>query len=62
MEKMLKHHLDHPRPLEQLRPDLSPKVLGAVRRLMAKRREERYQTPGELALLLNWICQAEFGA
>jgi serine/threonine-protein kinase len=62
MEKMLKHHLDHPGPLEKLRPDLSPKVLGAVRRLMAKRREERYQTPAELAMLLNWICQAEFGA
>jgi serine/threonine-protein kinase len=62
MEKMLKHHLDQPTPIEQLRPDVSPKVLAVVKRLMSKRREERYQTPGELAMLLNWICQADFGA
>jgi serine/threonine-protein kinase len=61
MEKMLKHHLDQPKALEELRADIAPKVVLVVRRLMAKRREDRYQTPAELAMLLAWICQAEFG-
>lgn len=57
MEKMLKHHLDQPVPLEQHRPEVPAKVAAVVRRLMSKRREDRYQTPGELAELLKWICQ-----
>jgi serine/threonine-protein kinase len=61
MEKMLKHHLDTPKPVEELRPEVPQKVASIVRRLMAKRREDRYQTPAELATLLSWICQAEVG-
>jgi serine/threonine protein kinase/CheY-like chemotaxis protein len=61
MEKMLKHHLDTPKPVEELRKEVPTKVAGVVRRLMAKRREDRYQTPAELAMLMGWICQAEFG-
>jgi DNA-binding response OmpR family regulator/tRNA A-37 threonylcarbamoyl transferase component Bud32 len=58
LEKMFKHNLDEPTPVEQIRPEIPPKVAAIVRRLMAKRIDQRYQTPGELAELLKWIVQA----
>jgi CheY-like chemotaxis protein len=53
MEKMLKHHLDEPVPLEQLRPGITPKVVAIVRKLMTKKPELRYQQPAELADALD---------
>jgi CheY-like chemotaxis protein/serine/threonine protein kinase len=53
MEKMLKHHLDEPVPVEQLRPRVPAKVLAIVRRLLAKKPEQRYQQPLELAEALR---------
>jgi serine/threonine-protein kinase len=47
------HHLQEPSPLEDLRPDVPAGVHGIVRRLMAKRPEDRYQTPAELAVALG---------
>jgi serine/threonine-protein kinase len=58
LEKMFKHNLDDPAPVESLRAEIPPKVAAIVKRLMAKRVEQRYQTPGELAELLKWIVQA----
>jgi serine/threonine-protein kinase len=52
MEKLLKHWLDEPRPVEELRPDVPPKVAAILRRLMAKRPEDRYQAPIELVAAL----------
>jgi serine/threonine-protein kinase len=49
MEKLLMHQLDHPQPLEELRPEIPSEVLSIVRRLMEKRPDDRYQTPLELA-------------
>ena len=51
-EKLLRHALDAPRPLEELRPDLPPAVAAVVRKLMAKKPEDRYQTPVEAAAAL----------
>jgi serine/threonine protein kinase len=48
MEKMLKHHLDEPEPVERLRPAVPQKVVDIVRRLMAKKPEQRYQQPAEV--------------
>jgi CheY-like chemotaxis protein/tRNA A-37 threonylcarbamoyl transferase component Bud32 len=62
MEKMLKHHLDEATPVEQLRAEVPLKVARVVRRLMAKKAEERYQTAGELAELLKWLAQAPLTA
>jgi CheY-like chemotaxis protein len=48
MEKMLKHHLDEPVPVEKLRPEV-PAALGAiVRRLMAKNPTQRFRQACEV--------------
>jgi serine/threonine-protein kinase len=50
MEKLVRHGTADPIPAEQLRPPIPPGVAFIIRRLMAKDPNERYQTPGELAL------------
>jgi serine/threonine-protein kinase len=55
LEKLFRHQADEPRPVEELRADLPPKVRAVVRRLMAKKPEERYAIPGELAETLAAI-------
>jgi serine/threonine protein kinase len=55
MEKMLKHHLDEPTPAERLRPGIPPVVLSALRRLMAKNPDHRFQQPGQVAEALKVI-------
>jgi serine/threonine-protein kinase len=57
-EKLLKHQAEEPRPVEQLRPGVPAAVGVVVRRLMAKRPEQRYQTPAELAGALEPLCRA----
>jgi serine/threonine protein kinase len=52
-EKLLRHQMDDPDPLEELRPEVPPGVAGVVRRLMAKHPEDRFQTPAELAGVLE---------
>jgi CheY-like chemotaxis protein len=53
MEKMLKHNLDKPTPVEQLRPDADSKILITLERMMAKKPEDRYQTPLDVAETLK---------
>jgi serine/threonine protein kinase len=62
MEKLVKHLMDEPAPLEARRPDVPPAVAGTVRRLMAKKPEHRFQTPGELAEVLAPWCEARQAA
>jgi formylglycine-generating enzyme required for sulfatase activity/tRNA A-37 threonylcarbamoyl transferase component Bud32 len=50
--KLLHHQLHRAVPVEQLRPEVPAAVAAVVRRLMAKRPQERYQTPAEVALAL----------
>jgi len=51
-QKLVRHQQVEPEALERLRPDL-PAGLGAVvRKLMAKRAADRYQTPAEAATAL----------
>jgi serine/threonine-protein kinase len=50
--KLLRHHTEQPRPVEELRPEVSPALAAVVRRLMAKQPENRFQTPAELAEVL----------
>jgi serine/threonine-protein kinase len=46
--KLVRHHAEAPRPVEALRPETPAGLAAVVRRLLAKRPEERYPTPGEL--------------
>jgi serine/threonine-protein kinase len=48
-ERLLRHQVEQPPPLERLRPGLPAGVAAVVRRLLAKRPQDRYQTPAELA-------------
>jgi serine/threonine-protein kinase len=48
VEKLLMHQLDDPQPIDELRPAVSAEVQAVVRKLTAKRPEDRYQTPAEL--------------
>jgi WD40 repeat protein/tRNA A-37 threonylcarbamoyl transferase component Bud32 len=59
---LLKHQMEEPAPLEQLRPDVPPGVLAIVNALLAKRPEDRIQTPAELAAALEPFCGGEAGA
>jgi WD40 repeat protein/serine/threonine protein kinase len=58
-EKLIKHQLEHPTPLRQLRADVPGEVEEVVQRLMAKKPEDRYQTPAELAQDLSCLLSGE---
>jgi serine/threonine-protein kinase len=53
MEKLLKHYLEPPPPVESLRPGVPAAVGKVVRKLMDKAPDQRYQTPAELADVLR---------
>jgi formylglycine-generating enzyme required for sulfatase activity len=53
LAKLTKHQMDEPVPVEQLRPDVPAAVVAIVRKLMAKKSDDRYQTPAELASALE---------
>jgi len=48
-EKIVKHQLERPQPIEELRPDVPSAVTEVVYRLLAKKPEERFQSAAELA-------------
>jgi serine/threonine-protein kinase len=48
VEKVIRHRIEEPVPVEKLRTEVPTAVVGIVRKLMAKRPKERYQTPAEL--------------
>ncbi len=52
MEKLIKHQSQEPAPVEQVRSGVPAAVGAVVRKLMAKRPEDRYQTPAEAATAL----------
>jgi serine/threonine protein kinase len=52
-EKLLRHQMDEPRPIARLRPDVPAELAAVIHKLLAKRAEDRFQTPGELAALLE---------
>ncbi|OAI54256.1 hypothetical protein AYO44_15275 [Planctomycetaceae bacterium SCGC AG-212-F19] len=52
-EKLLKHCFDAPPSVEQLRPDVPPRVGKIVAKLMLKDPEARYQTPAKLVVALS---------
>jgi tRNA A-37 threonylcarbamoyl transferase component Bud32 len=53
--KLFKHALEEPEPVERLRPEVPPAMSAVIRKLMAKRPDDRYQTPAELAVALEEV-------
>ncbi len=53
LQRLMRHLNEEPESLESLRPGLPSQLVVAVRRLMAKRPEDRFQTPAELAQFLT---------
>ncbi len=49
LKKLMMHQTGQARPVREWQPGVPPAVEAIVQRLMAKRPEDRYQTPGELA-------------
>jgi serine/threonine-protein kinase len=56
-EKLLMHQMQDPPPVETLRTGLPAALVELVRRLMAKRPEERLQTPAELIAALDALSE-----
>jgi serine/threonine protein kinase len=53
LAKLMQHHItDAPSP-QELRPDIPPAVSALIRRLMAKRPDDRFDTPADLAAALS---------
>jgi len=48
IEKVLMHQLDEPKPVQEVRPEVGAGVAAILRKLMAKRPMDRYQTPAEV--------------
>jgi serine/threonine-protein kinase len=54
-EVLLKHQADEPEPVETVRPDVPASVALILRKMMAKKPEDRFQTPAEVAEALSEV-------
>jgi serine/threonine-protein kinase len=61
-EKLVCHSKVDPQPLTQVRPDVPPALAALVGKMMAKRPEERYLTPADVASALAPFCSPPGGA
>jgi len=61
-EKLLSHVMDTPEPIQRMRPEVPAHVAAVVQRLLAKRPEDRFQTPRELAEALAAQGQVQSAA
>jgi WD40 repeat protein/tRNA A-37 threonylcarbamoyl transferase component Bud32 len=57
VEKLTRHLMAQPVPIDKQRGDVPAEVRGIIRKLMAKRPEDRFQTPAELARALEAFCR-----
>jgi WD40 repeat protein/tRNA A-37 threonylcarbamoyl transferase component Bud32 len=55
IQKLDKQRWATPPPVDQLRPEVPAGVTGVLRKLMAKRPEDRYQTPADLVAALDHL-------
>jgi WD40 repeat protein len=58
VQKMDKQRWETPPSVDQLRRDVPASVAAVIRKLMAKRPADRFQTPGELAAALEQLSRA----
>jgi serine/threonine protein kinase len=52
MEKLVRHNTEPPKSVTELRPDVPAEVAAVVRKMMAKKPEDRYPSAAELAAAL----------
>jgi formylglycine-generating enzyme required for sulfatase activity/serine/threonine protein kinase len=52
LQKLMKHKVATPEPVEKLRPDVPVGVVSVVRKLMAKNPADRFQIPADVAAVL----------
>jgi parallel beta-helix repeat protein len=57
LEKLRQHEEGEPLAVELLRPDVPDALARVVRKMMAKKPADRYQTPAEAAAALEPFCQ-----
>lgn len=57
-EKLMKHHQVDPE-VESIRPDLPAELVPVLRKMLAKKPADRYQTPGAVAADLQPFCPAD---
>ncbi len=56
-QKLIWHQNREPKPIQSIRPDVPEEVVAIVTKMMAKKPDDRFQTPGELmAALSPWIA------
>jgi hypothetical protein len=53
LDKLIKHRMEEPPPLQTVRPDAPPAVAAVVRKMTAKKPQDRYQTPAEVVEALT---------
>jgi serine/threonine-protein kinase len=57
-ERLLKHQLESPPSVFKDRPDAPPGLVSICNRMMSKKRENRYQSAGEVAdVLTEWLSE-----
>ncbi len=59
MQKILCHQKREPVPVDEIRPDLPMGLATIIKRMMAKKPEDRYRTPGAVAMALKPFSQAD---
>jgi dipeptidyl aminopeptidase/acylaminoacyl peptidase len=59
VEKVLRHRVETPKPLQEFRPDVPEPLLEVIRKLLAKEARRRYQTPAELVQALLPLVPAD---
>jgi serine/threonine protein kinase len=57
--KLMRHQQAEPPDLQERRPDVPDGLIPIVRKLLAKKPEDRYQTPGEVAEALAQVFPAQ---
>jgi serine/threonine protein kinase len=58
-QKLLRHMVQEPRPIRELRPEVPEGLAAVIARMMAKDREARYQVPAQVrAALAPWVQQS----
>ncbi len=60
--KVIQHQTAAPAPVEPFNPEVTTAFAAIVGRMMAKRPEDRYQTPAAVALALKPFCRKPAGA